>query len=133
MGAGEAPFARGLCDPANAKAVTDATLLAMDHAAKHGWKNVITFTGMRTPGINDEQAAENVVKGLKALVPAAEARGLTLCLENLNSRVTGDNDRGHPGYYGAHLDYCADIVYRVGSPHVKLLLDIYHAQVPCSR
>ena len=37
--------------------------------------------------------------------------------------------KGHPGYQGDHTEYCVDIIERVGSPRMKLLLDIYHVQV----
>ena len=37
--------------------------------------------------------------------------------------------KGHPGYQGDNVDYCADIVRAVGSPNMKLLFDIYHVQI----
>ena len=37
--------------------------------------------------------------------------------------------KGHPGYQGDDVDYCADIIRKVGSPRVKLLFDIYHVQI----
>jgi hydroxypyruvate isomerase len=66
---------------------------------------------------------------LKVLARHAEARGVTVCLEHLNTRDDSHPMKGHPGYQGDDLDYCADIVRRVGSPNVKLLFDVYHVQV----
>ncbi|SPF35993.1 Xylose isomerase domain protein TIM barrel (fragment) [Candidatus Sulfopaludibacter sp. SbA4] len=37
--------------------------------------------------------------------------------------------KGHPGYQGDDIDYCAEIIRQVGSPHAKLLFDIYHAAI----
>lgn len=37
--------------------------------------------------------------------------------------------KGHPGYQGDHIDYCADIVKQANSNHVRLLFDIYHVQI----
>ena len=37
--------------------------------------------------------------------------------------------KGHPGYHGDDLDWCAEIIRKVGSPRVKLLFDIYHVQI----
>jgi hydroxypyruvate isomerase len=37
--------------------------------------------------------------------------------------------KGHPGYFGDDVDFCADLVRRVGSPNFKLLFDIYHVSV----
>src|SRR5947207_703723 len=37
--------------------------------------------------------------------------------------------KGHPGYQGDDIDYCADIVRQVGSSRAKLLFDIYHVAI----
>ena len=37
--------------------------------------------------------------------------------------------KGHPGYQGDDVDYCAEIIYQVKMPQVKLLFDIYHVGV----
>jgi len=53
---------------------------------------------------------------------------VTLCLEMLNSRVDVDM-KGHPGYMGDHMDWCIDVIERVGSPRLKVLFDFYHVQI----
>ncbi len=75
------------------------------------------------------EGADNCVTGLKNIAGYAESRGVTLCIEMLNTRDNTHPMKGHPGYQGDHLDYVASIVQRVGSPRVKLLFDIYHVQV----
>jgi hydroxypyruvate isomerase len=37
--------------------------------------------------------------------------------------------KGHPGYQGDDMDYCASIVQQVNLPSVKLLFDIYHCEI----
>jgi hydroxypyruvate isomerase len=37
--------------------------------------------------------------------------------------------KGHPGYQGDDIDYCAQIIMEVGSPNAKLLFDIYHVAI----
>ena len=37
--------------------------------------------------------------------------------------------KGHPGYFGDDVDFCVDLVKRVGSANFKLLFDIYHVQM----
>jgi hydroxypyruvate isomerase len=69
------------------------------------------------------------VTGLKKLAAIAEKKGVTVCIEMLNTRDDSHPMKGHPGYQGDHMDYVADIVKQVGSEHVKLLFDIYHVQV----
>ena len=47
----------------------------------------------------------------------------------LNNGVGDHRDKGHPGYQGDHVDYCMDILRKVGSPRVKLLFDVCHVQI----
>ena len=47
----------------------------------------------------------------------------------MNSRDDSHPMKGHPGYQGDHVDYCIDIIRRVGSPRLKLLFDVYHVQI----
>lgn len=122
------PFVKGFNNPKYRERVLKATRDAIDACAEHGVKNVICFTGMRE-GIPDDVGANNCVEGFKQIVGHAEKKGVTLCLEMLNSRVNTHPMKGHPDYQGDHTDYCIDIIKRVGSPHLKLLFDIYHVQI----
>jgi hydroxypyruvate isomerase len=127
MGA-DPPFVKGFNNPKYREQVVEATRQAIDACADFGCKNVISFTGMRE-GIPDDVGAGNCVEGFKQIVGHAEKKGVTLCLEMLNSRVSSHPMKGHPGYQGDHTDYCIDIIKRVGSPNLKLLFDIYHVQI----
>src|SRR6187402_836264 len=60
-------------------------------AAAGGAKQVIVFSGNRE-GLSDAQGLQNCATGLRRLLPLAEALGLTLCMELLNSRID------HPDY-----------------------------------
>ena len=100
---------------------------SIDACAEHGFPSVITFTGFGED-IPDDVGLDNCIKGYKQIVGHAEKKGITLCLEILNSRVT-EEMKGHPGYQGDHTDYCMEIIKRVGSPRMKLLFDIYHVQI----
>jgi hydroxypyruvate isomerase len=98
---------------------------------------VIAFTGYKWRDADDpssgeislEEGADNCVKGLKAIAAHAEKKGVTICLEHLNTRDGSHPMKGHPGYQGDDIDYVANICRRVASPRVKLLFDIYHVQV----
>lgn len=102
---------------------------AIDVAAEFGAPNVITFTGYREKGISDEAGARNCVDCWKQVVGYAEEKGVTLCLEHLNTRDDSHPMKGHPGYFGDDIDLCIDLVKQVGSPRMKVLFDIYHVQV----
>jgi len=123
----EPPFARGFNNPKYHERVIKVTKDAIDACSEAGFKRVITFTGM-AEGIPADVGARNCVEGWKKIVPYAEKKGVTLCLEMLNSR-DATNMKGHPGYQGDHTDYCVDIIKQVGSPNLKLLFDIYHVQI----
>ncbi len=123
----EPPFVKGFNNPKYRDRVIKATRDAIDACSAHGFKKVITFTGM-AEDVPADVGARNCVEGWKQVMPYAERKGVTLCLEMLNSR-DATNMKGHPGYQGDHTDYCVDIIKRVGSPNLKLLFDIYHVQI----
>ena len=130
-------FATGLNNTAYHEEVIARTHETIDQCAEFGVPNVLAFTGYKwrdpldpTSGeIPLTEGADNCVAGLKVLASRAEATGVTVCLEMLNTRDDSHPMKGHPGYQGDDMDYCAEIVRRVGSPSVKLLFDIYHVQV----
>ncbi|MCU0786351.1 MAG: TIM barrel protein [Verrucomicrobia bacterium] len=99
---------------------------------------MICFTGYSArnppdPKCNEpiapERGAKNWVEGLKKMIRYAEKKKINLCMEMLNSRETSHPMKGHPGYQGDHVDYCNDIIKRVGSPRIKLFFDVYHVQI----
>ena len=91
-------------------------------AATANVPNVITFSGNRD-GMSDAEGARNTIAGLKRVKSIAEDHGVTICMELLNSKVD------HHDYMCDHTAWGADVVSAVGSPHVKLLYDIYHMQI----
>ena len=78
---------------------------SIDLAAAVGCRNVITFTGMREKGISDEQGARNCVDCWRQVIGYAEQKKVDLCLEHLNSRDSSHPMKGHPGYFGDHVDF----------------------------
>jgi len=101
----------------------------IDLAAAVQCRNVIAFTGMREPGISDEQGAKNCVDCWKRVIGHAERQGVNLCLEQLNTRDTTHPMKGHPDYFGDDVDFCVELIRRVDSPRMRLLFDVYHVQV----
>ena len=122
------PFIEGFNNPANHEWLLKVTRKAIDDSADFGCPNVIAFTGF-SGNFSREEGARNCITGLKKIAGYAEKKGITVCLEMLNSRVGDHPHKGHPGYQGDHLDYCMDILRKVDSSRVKLLFDIYHVQI----
>lgn len=91
-------------------------------AAENGVPNVITFSGNRK-GMADGEGLENTVLMLNRAKGIAERHGVTICIEYLNSKVN------HPDYMFDHMAWGVEVIKRVNSPRVKILYDIYHAQI----
>ena len=122
-------FAQGPCNPKFREEVIAKLTDAIEVAAAIGSRRVITFTGMRFEGMDDVQAAKDCIEVWKKVLPLAEQKGITLCLEHLNSRDSSHPMKGHPGYFGDNVDFCVELIRRVGSEHLKLLFDIYHVAI----
>lgn len=95
---------------------------AIEATAAEGWPNVICFSGNRE-GISDEEGIENCTKALRQVAGFAEEKGVTICMELLNSK------RNHPDYQCDRTAWGVEVCRRVGSERVKLLYDIYHMQI----
>jgi hydroxypyruvate isomerase len=130
-------FRKGLNNPSYHEEVIARTKIAIDQASDFGFPNVITFTGYKWRDAEDPASGEisladgaaSAVKALSELGDYAQKKNVTLCLEHLNTREDSDPMKGHPGYHGDNIDYCANLIRQVNSPHVKLLFDIYHVQI----
>lgn len=129
------PFVRGM----NNLGLHEETIAMLKSAIKAtadaGFPNVMTFTGMADTSdhpkgskVTAEEGMANCIAGYKKIAPYAADLGVSMVLEPLNSRAT-ENMKGHPGYQGDHIDYCAKIVREVDSPGLKLLFDVYHVQI----
>jgi len=94
----------------------------LELAVKYGVPNLIVFSGNRA-GLSDETGALTTAEGLRRLAPLAEAAGVTLVLELLNSKVD------HNDYQCDHTAWGVLVMNLVHSPRVKLLYDIYHMQI----
>lgn len=131
------PFMKGLNNPRYQQTVIDATKKTIDACSAEGIPSTIAFTGYKWNDAEDpssgeisrEEGARNTVAGLRELAPYAKEKGVTINLEMLNTRDGTHPMKGHPGFQGDDIDYCADMIREVGSPRVKLLFDVYHVQI----
>jgi len=95
---------------------------SVDAAAECGFPNVICFSGNRK-GMSDEEGLENTVAALKQIIGYAEEKKVNICIEILNSKVN------HKDYMFDHMDWGLEVCKRIGSERMKILYDIYHAQI----
>ncbi len=130
-------FKKGFNNPRYRAELLTRMRKSIDACAAAGVGNVIAFTGYKWKDADDPasgeipapEGADNCVAGLSELAGHAEKRGVTICVEHLNSRDRSHPMKGHDGYQGDDLDYVAGIIRRVRSPRVKLLFDVYHVQI----
>lgn len=95
---------------------------AIDATSDAGFPNVVAFPGNRR-NIPEDVGIENTVAALKEIVGHAEEKKVTICLEYLNSKVD------HRDYMFDNMAWGVEVCKRVGSERVKILYDIYHAQI----
>jgi len=80
---------------------------------------VVVFSGNRTEGISDDIGWENCRIALTGLAKDAEAAGVLLVLEVLNSFE-------HQHYQADSSQYGLSLVKAIDSPALRVLYDIYH-------
>lgn len=99
----------------------------IDAAALHAIPNIIVTCGARG-SLDYDEGKRNAIGFLQRVRAHAEARGVTLVMENINSGHTG-GPPAPPGSMFDHLPWGLDVVTQLNSPRVKLLVDLYHAQL----
>jgi len=112
----------GLNNPKHHETLINAFKTGLPKLKAAGFPNAICFFGKRD-GMSDYDGIKNSIACLKQIKPIAEANGVTVCVELLNSKVN------HPDYIGDNTPYGAAIIAAIDSPNVKLLYDIYHMQI----
>ena len=90
--------------------------------ADAGFQTLICFSGNREK-LDDEKGMENCAVGLKRIMATAEKRGVTICMELLNSKVN------HKDYMCDRTPWGVELCKKIGSERFKLLYDIYHMQI----
>lgn len=125
--AGSHGFSTGFAHTEEHEECVEKLRRSIDACVAHGVERVITFSGFRR-GLDDETARTNMLNGLKKILPYAEEKKVTLCLEMLNSKVT-EEMKGHPDYWCDHISKALDLCRTLGSPRMKILFDLYHVQI----
>lgn len=112
----------GLNKKENYNRIVDEIRANLEAAKEFEVTSLICLSGNRE-GRSDEEGKANTIEILKTVAPDAEAAGVFLVMELLNSKVN------HPDYHCDSTPWGVDVVTAVNSPRVKLLYDIYHMQI----
>lgn len=119
---GHGTLTDGLNRKENHKRIEEELLRNIELASKYEIPSLIVFSGNRR-GISDEEGINNTVEGLLKVIKVAEEKGISLCLELLNSKYD------HKDYQCDRTWWGVEVCKRVNSPRAKLLYDIYHMQI----
>jgi hydroxypyruvate isomerase len=103
----------------------EAFRAGIDTCAAVGCPNLIAMPGERR-GMPREEAADNAAAILSRVKGYAEQKGVTLCMEITNAKVVADQ---RTDQVFSRLDWGLDVCRKVNSPRVKIVYDIYHAQI----
>jgi hydroxypyruvate isomerase len=123
IGAPDGSIGGGLTDPANRRQWLDRVRLTLDFNQAAGIPMTIVCTGNVVPGRSDRQMEKSVTAGLEATLKLAEAAGVTLLIEPLNTPYD------HPGYWLTGSDRGGELCRKFNSPRLRLLFDCYHMQI----
>lgn len=110
-----------LTDRANRAGYLVAVQESVAIAQRLGTPYLVTLAGDELPRIPRDEQRAAVVAALTDAAALADGTGVTLLLENLNTKVD------HVGTFLHSARDGLDIVREIGSPNLKLLLDAYHA------
>jgi hydroxypyruvate isomerase len=116
-------FDQGITDPARHDEFVADIKAAVGVARKLGVKKLCVVAGEETKGLSRDEQTRAVVAALKAGASVVEPEGITLILEPLNVLVD------HPRQLIVTSEQAAHVIRAVGSPHVKILFDVYHQQI----
>lgn len=95
---------------------------ALSYAAALGCPKLHVMAGVAPPELPEATARATYVENLKLACKRAEAAGVLLLIEPLNSRDM-------PGYFLNDLAQARDIIAEVASPALRLQFDVYHRQI----
>lgn len=126
-GAGPVTFPDGVIHKEIHDQLDPAMKAHIDRCANGGCSRIITVGGQRK-GMSYAEGADNAVAFFNRIKSYAESKRVEICLENMNSRYP-DNVLGRPDQICDHVGWGFEVCKRVNSPSVKLLYDIYHAQI----
>jgi len=94
---------------------------AAAEAAELGATNIVVPSGIAVPYMKRPAQLDIVAGAIASVVPVAQAHGLTILLEPVNTRVD------HPGVLFGMTEDAVAVIEKIGSPQVKLLYDVYHS------
>lgn len=123
IGSPDGSIGGGLINPDNRNQWIERAEMTIEFTKQARIPATVVCTGNKVISMSCDKMMQSVLDGLKQTVRIAEAAGITLLLEPLNTVYD------HPGYWLTSSDQGAEICRRIGSDRLKLLFDCYHMQI----
>ncbi len=127
------PPGMGLCNPAEREGFLAELRASIDAAKRFESDKLVVLSGFKVKHLSRAQQHESIVEGLKRGADLAARASITLIVEPINTLAkveplnpTGNN---HADYFLDRPTEAFEIIRKVDSPHVKILYDLYHAQI----
>ncbi|VTO11553.1 hydroxypyruvate isomerase [Klebsiella variicola] len=114
---------RSLVDPAEHEQFLAAVSDSLAVSRQLGSPPLVVASGFSREGVDIAEQRAQAVHILRQAATLAEAAGVTLLLEPLNTRID------HPGMFLNDTRLALDIIEAVDSPRLQLLFDVYHSMV----
>lgn len=95
---------------------------ALDYAKALSCPRVHAMAGILPAGTDRAKAEATFVGNLKQAAAEAGRRGVVIAIEPINGRDI-------PGFYLQTSAHAEKVIEAVGSPHLRLQLDLYHCQI----
>lgn len=114
---------RSLVDPAQHGEFLVAVQESLAAAQKLGSPPLVVASGFSREGVSFDEQKSQMINVLRQAARLAEEAGIVLLLEPLNTRID------HPGMFLNDTRTGLEVIEAVGSPHLKLLFDVYHSTV----
>ncbi len=127
------PIGMGLCDPKEREGFLKEISASLEAAKRFESDKLVVLSGFKVKHLSRAQQHASIVEGLKRGAELASRAGITLIVEPINTLAkieplnpTGNN---HADYFLDRPTEAFEIMRKVDSPFVKVLYDIYHAQI----
>lgn len=112
-----------LFDRANHDGFIEKFTALADDAVALGCPYIVVPSGIAVPYLKRPVQLDAVVEAVTRAAAVAEAKGIAILLEAVNTRMD------HPGVLFARTEDSAYVARAVNSPRVRVLYDLYHSMV----
>ena len=110
------------CLPGHEAEFCAGVALALEYASALACPRIHVMAGVMPEGVEREAVQATYVSNLRHAAAQAASLGVEVLIEPINTRDM-------PGYFLNRQDHAHEIVHLVGTPRIKVQMDLYHCQI----